>query len=61
LAAHSSQWLGAIRLAQPASGWLIVITALIIGICLIAYITFGSLTKKAKVAGITVPANGVKH
>ncbi|MFZ2998876.1 MAG: HlyD family efflux transporter periplasmic adaptor subunit [Undibacterium umbellatum] len=57
-AALGSQWMGSIRLAQPLSASLIAIVALIIAAVLIAYITFGSITKKARVTGITVPVDG---
>lgn len=57
-AAHSSQWMGAIRLAQPMSSWLIASVALVIAAALIAYITIGSMTKKARITGITVPVGG---
>lgn len=58
LTAHSAQWLGTIRLAQPVSGWLIAGSASIITTCLIVFIIFGDITKKTRVAGITVPSNG---
>ncbi|MFZ6654202.1 HlyD family secretion protein [Undibacterium sp. TJN19] len=57
-AALGSQWMGSIRLAQPLSASLIAIVALIIAAALISYITFGSITKKARVTGITVPVGG---
>jgi len=57
-AALGSQWMGSIRLAQPLSASLIAIVALVIAAVLIAYITFGSITKKARVTGITVPVGG---
>ena len=57
-AALGSQWMGAIRLAQPLSASLIAIVSLLIAAALIAYITFGSITKKARVTGITVPVGG---
>ncbi|MFZ6874767.1 HlyD family secretion protein [Undibacterium sp. Di27W] len=57
-AALGSQWMGSIRLAQPLSASLIAIVALIIAAVLIAYITFGSITKKARVTGITIPVGG---
>lgn len=41
-----------------ASAALIAIVALVITAVLIAYITFGSITKKARVTGITVPVGG---
>ena len=50
--------MGAIRLAQPISSWLIAGVALVIAAALIAYITLGSITKKARVTGITVPVGG---
>ncbi|MDP1977178.1 HlyD family secretion protein [Undibacterium sp.] len=57
-AALGSQWMGAIRLAQPLSASLIAIVALVIAAVLITYITLGSITKKARVTGITVPVGG---
>ena len=56
--AHSQQWMGAIRLAQPISAWLIAGIAALIAAALIAFIGLGSVTKKARVAGLTVPSNG---
>ncbi|MFZ6767142.1 biotin/lipoyl-binding protein [Undibacterium sp. Di26W] len=56
-AALSSQWMVSVRLAQPASASLIAIVAMLIAAALIAYITFGSITKKARVTGITVPVD----
>ncbi|MBC3910898.1 HlyD family secretion protein [Undibacterium umbellatum] len=57
-AALGSQWMGAIRLAQPLSASLIAIVALVIAAVLITYITLGSITKKARVTGVTVPVGG---
>jgi membrane fusion protein len=56
--AKSSQWLGSIRLAQPVSTLVIAVVALLVSICLACYVTFGSVTKKARVAGITIPSTG---
>lgn len=56
--ALDSQWMGAIRLAQPISASLISIAALLITAVLVTYIIFGSITKKARVTGITVPVGG---
>lgn len=58
LEARSSQWMGAIRLAQPTSSWLIAGLAIFIACCLITFIIIGSISKKARVTGITTPANG---
>ena len=57
-AALGSQWMGAIRLAQPISAWLIAGVAMLVAIALIAFLSFGSMTKKARVTGITVPTAG---
>lgn len=57
-AAQSQQWLGAIRLAQPISGWLIAGVATLIAVALIAFFSLGSVTKKARVTGITIPIGG---
>lgn len=57
-AAQSQQWMGAIRLAQPVSSWLIALVAAFLSIALIAYITLGSITKKARVTGLTLPVSG---
>ncbi len=57
-AAHSQQWGGAIRLAQPLSGWLSAGIALVLAGALIGYVTLGSITKKARVTGITLPVGG---
>lgn len=56
--ALSSQWMGAIRLVQPVSTSLVAIVSVLIAISLITYITLGSITKKARVTGITVPVGG---
>ncbi|MDE2431216.1 MAG: HlyD family efflux transporter periplasmic adaptor subunit, partial [Burkholderiales bacterium] len=53
-----SQWMGAIRLAQPISTTLVAIVAMLIATILVAYISLGSITKKARVTGITVPVGG---
>jgi len=57
-AAYGSHWKGTIRLAQPLSGWLSAAVALGLALALIAYLTLGSITKKARITGITLPANG---
>lgn len=57
-AAQSQQWMGAIRLAQPLSTWLIALVAVVVTLALIAYITLGSITKKARITGLTLPASG---
>lgn len=57
-AALGSNWMGAIRLAQPISVWLIAGIALMIACALITFLSIGSMTKKARVTGITVPTAG---
>ncbi|MFM9435578.1 membrane fusion protein [Janthinobacterium sp. CG_23.3] len=56
--AHSQQWLGTIRLAQPISSWLIAGIATVIATSLVAYVSLGSVTKKTRVTGITLPIGG---
>ncbi len=56
--AETNQWLGAVRLAQPISIWLIVTIAILLATGLISFISFGNVTRKAHVAGITVPVAG---
>lgn len=58
-AALSSQWLGAIRLAQPLSSQLIALAALVIAIALVLFISLGSISRKARVSGITMPVTGM--
>ena len=57
-AASSNQLLGSLRLARPASSWLICGVAGAITGLLIAYVSFASVTKKARVTGVVVPAAG---
>lgn len=56
--AHSSQWMGAIRLAQPMPVRIVAAVALLIALCVLACIFFGSVTRKARVTGMTLPAGG---
>lgn len=56
--AHSAQWLGAVRLTQPIAGWLVAGTVVLICFCFAAFVSLGSVTKKTRVAGVTVPNTG---
>lgn len=58
LSARDRHTLGALRLAQPLSAWLISGCALAIAAALIAFVTLGTVTRKSHVAGITVPHAG---
>ncbi|MFZ4878850.1 HlyD family secretion protein [Janthinobacterium sp. Mn2066] len=58
IAAQGSRGLGAIRVAQPISGWFIACIALVLTAILLSFVTLGSVTKKARVAGLTVPSSG---
>jgi len=49
---------GAIRLSQPISGWLATAISLLIIFLFIIYVTCGSVTRKDRVTGITVPVGG---
>ncbi|MCX7218377.1 MAG: hypothetical protein NTY70_05365, partial [Burkholderiales bacterium] len=57
-ARQSQQYLGSIRLAQALSGWLIAAVASLIAIALISFVSLGSVSKKARVTGITLPVGG---
>ncbi|MBI3713276.1 MAG: biotin/lipoyl-binding protein, partial [Burkholderiales bacterium] len=50
--------MGAIRLAQPISGWLIAGVAALVAIALVSFVSLGAMTKKARVTGITIPITG---
>lgn len=58
LHARSNASLGAIRLAQPLSAKVIAVVALAIAAAMLSFIVLGSVTKAARVAGITVPIAG---
>ncbi|ASU38632.1 hypothetical protein hmeg3_10215 [Herbaspirillum sp. meg3] len=58
LSANDKHALGALRLAQPLSAWLISGCALAIAAALIAFVIFGAVTRKSHVAGVTVPHAG---
>ena len=58
VASSNQQWLGAIRLAQPLSSWLIAAFSIMIASALIVFVVMGSVTKKARTAGILVPDMG---
>lgn len=50
--------LGTIRMTTPISARLITVGALLIGAAFITFIGAGSVTRKTRVAGITMPAEG---
>ncbi|MGK5043457.1 HlyD family secretion protein [Janthinobacterium sp. GB1R12] len=58
VASSNQQCLGAIRLAQPLSSWLIAGFSIMIAGALIVFVVMGSVTKKARTAGILVPDTG---
>jgi len=58
LSARDKHALGALRLAQPLSAWLVAGGALAIAVALVAFVIFGTVTRKARVAGIVVPHAG---
>lgn len=57
LAARQGPWTGAIRLSQTTSHWVLATLALMLGIGIAAFITFGSYTRKMQVTGIVTPVN----
>lgn len=56
--ALSQQALGNLRLAQPISAKLICFISLMLSGILIAFVVFGSYTKKARVTGLLLPKSG---
>lgn len=56
--ARRTRSVGEIRLDRPISGLLITATALALSAALIGFVSFGSVTKKSRVAGLTVPVTG---
>ena len=58
LVAQSQSGMGSISLARPASSWIVAVTSLFIAAALILFGIFGSISKKARVAGITVASSG---
>jgi membrane fusion protein len=57
-ASLSHQWMGSIRLAQQISSWLVSGVAIAISAAFLAFVCLGSVTKKAHVTGILIPAKG---
>lgn len=59
LAAKRGEWLGTIQLAAPLSGWALGAVALALAIALIALLTFGHYTRRERVSGQLLPAEGL--
>lgn len=59
LAAQSSQLLGGIRIATPPRFAVIACVALGLVLALVAFATLGHATRKARVAGVLLPAGGL--
>jgi membrane fusion protein len=57
--ARSTAWLGRILLIRPLSFAFMTAISLAMAIALAAFLIFGEYTRKARVAGILAPANGV--
>lgn len=55
---RSEQSHGAIRLAQPISSWLVVLVAVVVALASVAYVCLGTVTRKSRVTGITIPIGG---
>ena len=58
LIGHNSSQLGQIRLSQPISSVMIATVAMLIATLLFSLITFGSIDRKVRVSGLTVPIGG---
>jgi membrane fusion protein len=57
--ARSGQWLGGVRLAQSVPGWWLTLGASLLAALLTAYVFFGEVTRKARVGGVLMPADGL--
>jgi membrane fusion protein len=58
LQARSAQWLGSVRLDNPFSFTAVALVALTLGGLLVAFAAWGDVTRKSKVNGLLVPAQG---
>lgn len=56
--AHTSRWLGNVRLAQSLPYWTACAVAVVLACSLIAYGMLGSYTRKAHVTGVLAPQGG---
>ena len=59
LAAKRGEWLGTIQLAAPLSGWVLSAIALALAAGLIAFLAFGHYTRRERVSGQLLPAQGL--
>lgn len=59
LAAKRGEWLGTIQLAAPLSGWVLSAVAVALAIALLAFLTFGHYTRRERVSGQLMPAQGL--
>jgi membrane fusion protein len=59
LAAKRGEWLGTIQLAAPLSGWVLCAIALALAVGLLAFLTFGHYTRRERVSGQLLPAQGL--
>lgn len=59
LQAQQAHWLGGIRIASRPRHTLVVGVALVLGAALLAFALLGQATRKARVAGVLMPGDGV--
>ncbi len=58
IAARQAQWLGAVHLARPLGFSVVTAVSLALAALLLGYVTWGEMTRKARLAGLLVPAAG---
>jgi membrane fusion protein len=58
LQAKGAQFLGTIRIGRPPSFTLFAATSLVLAAALVAFATWGQITRKARIAGLLVPRLG---
>ncbi|MTW12359.1 HlyD family efflux transporter periplasmic adaptor subunit [Pseudoduganella eburnea] len=56
--AKSGNWMGSIRLTHPISGTLVALGSLLIAGTFIVFAVVGTVTQKARVAGLVIPIEG---
>ena len=59
LEAKRTSWLGGISLAQPVRLWVLTVAAIIAALTVALFLTFGTYTRRSKVAGQLVPSKGL--
>lgn len=59
LEAKRNGWLGSISLVQPQRAWTLTTAAVVIAICILLFLALGAYTRRTRVLGELVPAQGL--